>query len=121
MEDKKLTGEVAPEQIEAWKKKYGKVQGIVVDGHICYIRKIDRNTVNYALSQLSFTTRKGQALSADEVEVNMGRLFKTGEAVLTNCWIGGSETIRDDVSLYTAACLQAEQLVEFKESSLKNY
>lgn len=121
MGEKKLTGEVEQEQIDSWKKKYGKVQGIVVDGHICYIRKIDRNTMSYALSQLSFKMSRSGDLQDGEIEMNMGRLYKTGEAILTNCWIGGSEEIKQDNDLWANACMAAGELVQLKETSLKNF
>lgn len=115
----KLLGEVTPEQIEAWKKKYGKVTGIIVEGHICYLRKVDRNTTSYALSQMSF--KVGKADSGTDLEINMGKQFKTGEAVLNNCWLGGSDEIKADNALWMNACIKAGELIEFKEASLKNF
>ena len=43
-----LIGQATPEQIEAWKKKYGKLFGIKVDGHICYLKKPDRKILSFA-------------------------------------------------------------------------
>ena len=121
-EEKKLIGEVTPEQIENWKTKYGKVHGIIVDGHIGYVRKVDRATVSYALSHMSFkmSTEKGED-DAKTIEMNMGKLFKQGEAALNNCWIGGSEEIKTDMSLWSAACMKAGELIEIKEADLKNF
>ena len=121
-EDIKLIGEVTAEQIEKWKAKYGKVHGVVVDGHIAYVRKPDRATVSYALSQLSFrmSTDKG-ADDGQSLEMNMGKLLKQGEAVMTNCWLGGSEEIKAEAELWTAACMKAGELIEMKEAELKNF
>jgi|ERR1035437_5112271 hypothetical protein len=115
-----LVGEVTPEQIETWKAKYGKVHGVIVDGHIAYVRKIDRNTTSYALSNMSFKMTKNDNDTSD-IEMNMGKLAKTGEAVLMNCWIGGSEEIKKDESLWMNACIKAGELIEFKETELKNF
>lgn len=120
MNNEKLIGEVTPDQITEWKEKYGKVHGVVVDGHIAYVRKIDRNTTSYALSQMSFKMSKNDN-DTNDIEMNMGKLAKTGEAVLTNCWIGGSEEIKKDESLWVNACIKAGELIEFKETELKNF
>lgn len=117
-ENQLIIGEATAEQIEKWKVKYGAVHGIEVDGHICYVRKIDRNTASYALSQMSFKVNKSDN---NDVEINLGKQFKTGEAVLNNCWLGGSEEIRNDTSLWMNACIIAGQLIEIKEGSLKNF
>lgn len=116
----KLTGEADQAQIDEWKKKYGKIHGITVDGHIAYVRKIDRNTMSLALSRMSFKMTQNDGNTSD-VEMNMGKLYKTGEAVMTNCWIGGSEEIKKDDSLWMNACVKAGELIEFKETGLKNY
>ena len=120
METKKLIGEATPEQIEKWKAKYGKVHGVVVGGHIAYVRKVDRATVSYALSQMSFKMST-DADSEKMLEMNMGKLFKQGESVLNNCWLGGSDEIKTDMSLWPAACMKAGELIEIKESELKNF
>ena len=46
----KLIGKASHEQIESWKKQYGKVFGIKVEDHICYLRTPDRKTLSYATS-----------------------------------------------------------------------
>lgn len=118
----KLIGEVTAEQIEKWKAKFGKVHGIIVDGHIAYVRKPDRATVSYALSHMSFkmSTEKGEGMG-NSMEVNMGNMLKQGEAVMNNCWLGGSDEIKAETSLWTAACMKAGELIETKEAELKNF
>lgn len=121
----KLIGEVSQEQIDKWKAdpKIQRVHGIVVDGHIGYVKKPDRNTVSYALSQMSFKVDKGDKSLGENatVEMSMGKMYKQGEAVLTNCWLGGSEEMRKDTSLYVGACMIAGELIEIKEGELKNF
>ena len=57
MIEDKLIGEVSQEQIDQWKAdpKVLGVVGIIVGGHIGYVKKPDRNIVSYALSQMSFS------------------------------------------------------------------
>lgn len=114
----KLIGQVEQTQIDAWKKKYGAIHGIEVDGHICYLRKVDRNTASYALSHMSF---KVSSDNKSDIEVNLGKQMKTGEAVLNNCWLGGSDEIKNDPSLWMNAAISAGQLIEIKEAKLKNF
>lgn len=124
-EEKKLIGEVSQEQIDKWKAdpKVQRVHGIVVDGHICYVKKPDRGTVSYALSQMSFKMNKGDKSLGENasVEMSMGKMYKQGEAVLQNCWLGGSEEIRKDNGLWVGACMTAGELIEIKEGELKNF
>lgn len=111
-----LKGTATPEQIAAWKQKYGEVNQISIDHHVCYLKRPDRATLSYALSQMKFGMGGDDGTS---VEMDMGRMYKTGEAVMTNCWIGGSEEIKSDDSLWMNACTKASELIEFKEASLK--
>lgn len=125
MEQEKLIGEVSPEQIDKWKAdpRVQRVHGIIVDGHICYVKKPDRATVSYALSQMSFKINKGDKTLGENagVEMSMGKMYKQGEAVLQNCWLGGSEEIRKDNGLWIGACMTAGELIEIKEGELKNF
>lgn len=123
-QEEKLIGEVSQEQIDKWKAdpKIQGVSGIIVGGHICYVRKPDRSIVSYALSQMSFVMLQGDTPDdPGKLEMSMGKLQKQGEAVLNNCWLGGSEAIRTDMSLWTGACLKAGELIEYKEAQIKNF
>lgn len=119
----KLIGEVDQAQIDKWKAdpKNKGVNAIVVGGHICYLRKADRNVMSYALTQMSFNTSQGSDSEDGKVEISMGRLYKTGEALMNNCWLGGSEEIRTDDTLWLNACIKAGEVIEFKETQLKNF
>ena len=99
----KLIGEVTPEQIEEWKKKYGQVSGIIVDGHICYLKKPDRKILGFA----------SVAGKTDPMKFN--------EALLNNCFIGGSETIKTEDDLFIAASTKLSDLIEVKEAELVNF
>lgn len=122
MATKKLIGEVSQEQIDKWKAdpKIQGVSGIIVGGHIAYVRKPDHNVVSYALSQMSFSMSPTGS-EQGKIEMNMGKMLKQGEAVITNCWLGGSEEIRTNTKLWAGACLKAGELVEYEEGEIKNF
>ncbi|NCC74186.1 MAG: hypothetical protein EOM06_12395 [Sphingobacteriia bacterium] len=102
MTEQKLKGQATPEQIEEWKKKHGQVKGLIVDGHICYLKKPDRKT-------LSFATVAGQK---DPLKFN--------EILLNNCWLGGSEEIKTDDDLFLSAGAKISELITVKEAELVN-
>ena len=47
------------------------------------------------------------------------KIITAGEIILNACWVGGDEEIRKNEDLLVEACMQAVQLVERKEASLK--
>lgn len=102
MAEQKLKGQATPEQIEEWKKKYGKVSGIIVDGHIGYLRKPDRKTLSYA----------SVAGQKDPLKFN--------EVLLNNCWLGGSDEIKTDDELFLSVGSKLAELVTVKEAELVN-
>lgn len=118
----KLIGQVDQAQIDAWKAKpdVKGVHAIEVGGHICYLKTPDRNVISYATMHMSFKMSPGESAGLDGVEMSMGRLYKTGEAVLTNCWLGGSEEIKSNDTFWFNACVKAGELIDFKETTLKN-
>ncbi|WP_165027096.1 hypothetical protein [Dysgonomonas sp. ZJ279] len=122
MAKEKLIGEVDQAQIDKWKAdpKNKGVHGIVVGGHIGYVRTPDLNVISYALRHTSFKMSMDGG-STDGVEMNMGDMYKKGEAVLVNCWIGGSEDIRSNNKLYVGACMSAGNLIEYETAELKNF
>ena len=102
-EKEKLIGEATPEQIEGWKKKYGKVFGVKVGGHICYLKKPDRKVLGFA----------SVAGKVDPLKFN--------EAILNNCFIGGSEEIKKDDDLFLGASSVLQDLIQVKEAELVNF
>ena len=101
MSKNELIGQAAPEQIEAWKEKYGEVFAIKVDGHVCYLHKPDRKTISYA----------SVAGKTDPLKFN--------ETLLRECWLGGSEAVRKDDDKFLAAGGVLDRLVEVKEAELE--
>jgi hypothetical protein len=99
---KNLTGQVEPAQIEQWKKQCGEVKALIVDGHIGYLKKPDRRTLSYA-----------STIGAKDP-------IKFNEIILNNCWLGGSEAIKTDDSLFLSAGQVLADLIQVKEAELVN-
>lgn len=98
--NQKLIGEVTQEQIDLWKKKHRDVFSLIVDGHVAYFKKPDRKI-------LSFATAAG---SKDPIKFN--------EVLMNNCFIGGSEEVKTDDSLFLSASSKLAELIEIKEAEL---
>ena len=101
MSNEKLIGQATPEQIAEWKEKHGEIFSIKVDGHVCYLRKPRRKDISYA----------SVAGKTDSLKFN--------EAMLRQCWLGGSEAIRTDDDKFMGAGAILDQLVEVKEAELE--
>ncbi|GCD76656.1 MAG: hypothetical protein ACK4EX_02450 [Thermaurantimonas sp.] len=97
-----LIGQVPQSEIDAWKAKYGKVIGVKVENHIAYLRPPDRKIISYA-------SQAGK----DPIKFN--------EILLNNCWLGGSEAIRQDDSLFLSASSVLSELIQIKEAELINF
>lgn len=123
-EKTKLIGEVDQAQIDKWKAdpKIKGVHGIPVGGYIGYVKTPDLNVISYALRHVSFKmSMDGNSDGNTGLEMNMGDMYKKGEAVLINCWLGGAEEIRSNPKLYVGACIAAGNLIEYETAELKNY
>ena len=103
-----LIGQVDQEQIDKWKKLYGDIHSITVDGHIGYIKPFDRKTASIALQEVEISKH-----------TTLGEYYRIGQACLTHCWIGGSDEIQKKESLYIAAAVKAGELLDLKEAELK--
>lgn len=97
----KKTGVATPEQIAQWKEKHGDVFAVSVDGHVCYLKKPDRKTLAYASS------------------IGTKDPIKFNEVLLSNCWLGGSEAIKTDDSLFLGASGKLSEIIEVKEAELE--
>ena len=102
MTEETLIGQATPEQIQEWKNKYGKLYGVIVDGHIAYLKKPDRKTLGYAST------------------VGAKDPIKFNEVILNNCFIGGSDLIKTDDDLFFAASAKLVDLIQVKEAELVN-
>jgi len=100
MTEKKVST-ATTEQIELWKKQFGEVFSLDVEGHVAYLKKPSRKVMSMALS-----TGKNDPI-------------KFGEIILNNCWIDGDRQIIDDDRLFFGAMQQLDQMIEFASSEIK--
>lgn len=101
-ENKEVEGvETMQSKIDGWKKKYGRVFRLDVDGHTAYVRIPDRHV-------LSLAAIEG---GKDPIRYN--------EVVLRNCWLDGDERIKTDDGLFLGASAKLQELIDVKEAELK--
>lgn len=90
------------DQIELWKREYGDVFKLDVEGgYTCYLKKPTRRIYSMALSQ-------GQKSP-----------MRFNEIIINNCWIAGDEQIREDDDLFYAACGQIDVLIPEVAADIK--
>lgn len=99
--EKNMTGQAEPQQIDAWKKQYGEVYCVEVDGSVCYLHKPDRATLKAVAS------------------VGMNDPIRSNEVLLENCWIAGDESIKTDDAKFMGVSPVLAELVQIKEAVLK--
>jgi len=92
---------VSKTQIEDWKKKYGKVYKVEVDGKEAYLRTPDRRILAMVAAMAG----------------NDG--IKYNEAILKNCWLAGDEEIQTNDSLFLGVSAKLPDLIDIKEAELK--
>jgi hypothetical protein len=102
MKENTLIGQATPEQIGEWKKKNGKLWAIIVDGHICYIRKPTRHELSYSST------------------VSQSNPLKGNEVLLKAMWLGGSEAIQTEDELFFGASNKLSEIITVKEAELVN-
>ncbi|MCL2245851.1 MAG: hypothetical protein FWC10_01920 [Lentimicrobiaceae bacterium] len=114
-----IAGKATLEQIEIWKKQYGEVYEIEVEGHYGYIREFDRETMKYALSQLKIKVDADKKDEKNVTEIDMEKIVNIGEIGLQNCWLGGDELLRTNGRLSIAASMIVGELFDIAEGNLK--
>ena len=92
---------ITKEQIKEWKKQYGDIYVLNIEGKEAYLRTPDRQTLSYA-STLA---------TKDPLKFN--------EVVLNNCWLGGDEEIKTDDALFLAVSSKLPDLIQIKEATLE--
>ena len=124
-----------PEQIEKWKKDYGKVhvleipeKHVTADGE----RFDDENEATDHAAELKDKTVTAELVTAylktpSRKVISMATSLggkdpiKFGEIILKNCWLGGDERIQTDDDLFLAANGVLGDLIKIKSATLKNY
>ena len=96
------TGQATKEEIDAWKKKHGKIFAIIVGGHICYLRKPSRSELSYAAT------------------VSQNNTLKGNEVLMKAMWLGGSQDIQTEDELFFGASAKLAEVIQVKEAELVN-
>lgn len=97
-----LIGQASEQQIQDWKKKYKHVHAIEVEGHVGYVKRPGR----LEMSQASVLGAN------DPITFN--------EVLLNSCWLGGSEEIKTDDSLFLGVGAVLGEIVHVASASIKN-
>ncbi len=100
MDPKKLIGQEAQDKIDQWKKEYGDVFQVKVDGHVAYFKKPGRKILASASKSLENSN------------------IQYVEDLLENTFIGGSREVIDNDDFFLAAMQVIDQLIEVKEAEL---
>jgi hypothetical protein len=87
------------EQIEEFKKKYGQIFEVAVDGKSCILHKPTRQNLSYA--------------SAVKDPIKMS------EVMLDQLWVEGDEEIKTDDELFMAVSAKMDRLMAIKEAEVK--
>ncbi|MDR2564371.1 MAG: hypothetical protein LBC98_10610 [Prevotellaceae bacterium] len=88
-------------KIEEWKKQYGSIFRIEVDGRECYLKPPSRKALGYA----------SMAAKQNPLAFN--------EVILRECWLTGDEEIRTDDTLFLSVAPHLDRLIEVKEAELE--
>ena len=103
---REINGGVTDEQLTAWKRRYGKVMIVEIEEddelHKVYLHRPSLDTMA-AVSKIGKT---------NDVE--------SAKVMLANCWLGGSEAVKDDAVLFMEATKQLSKIFERCTSRLKN-
>lgn len=101
-------GNITPEQIDEWKKKYkaDKLHKLTVkdkDGNpiVGYLRPPGREVKATALSMYS-----------------QNKILECGEFIRDNCWLGGDERLKMSGDIADTAAIQASGIIKFLEAEL---
>ena len=89
------------EQVKGWKKKYGKLFRIKLDGKECILHKPDRLILDLAIKS------------------SKDRDSMFNETIFKNCWLSGSKEFITDSDLFMGASAKLDKIVKFKEAELE--
>jgi len=99
--DQNTKKELSTAEIEAFKGQYGGVYLIEVEDKKCYLHTPTRVILDAA------SAASGKANS------------KFNEVILKGCWLAGDKEIVNDDAYFLAASTKLDDIIEFKEASLK--
>lgn len=100
--EQKSTAAITVEQVEAWKKQYGKVYICTTkDGKICYFKRPNRKII-----------------AAAAIDGGIDNV-RQKEFVVRNCWLGGDMDIQTDDKYFFALLPLVDSMIEIVECTLK--
>lgn len=99
--ENKMVGQATPEQIKAWKEKFGDIFAVKCDNHIAYLKTPSRKVLGYA------------AVAGKD------NPLKFNEVILNDCFVGGSEAIKTDDKLFLGVSSKLAEIIEIKEVELE--
>lgn len=101
-------GNITPEQIEVWKKKYktDKLHKLSV--------KVNENDT--AVGYLRPPTREVKATALSMYSQN--KILECGEFIRNNCWLGGDDRLMTNGDIADSAAIQASAIIKFLEAEL---
>ncbi|MDZ4212933.1 MAG: hypothetical protein U1C59_14590 [Methylotenera sp.] len=97
--DQNTLVDLTEDQIEAYKKEYGEIFVIELDGKKCFLHKPNRQILDAANLQ-----KKSSAFN---------------ETLLKNCWIAGDKEFVTHDEFFFPACKRLDELITFKDAELK--
>jgi hypothetical protein len=92
---------VTQKQIQEWKKEHGEVIKLSADNLEGYIKKPDRKVLSLAMT---------------EAQVDP---FGMIEVILTNCWLGGDDEMKNNDSYLMGINAQIDKVIEIKTVEIK--
>ena len=92
--------EFTQEQIEGYKKKYGRVFKIECDNKTALLRTPNRKQLAYV------------------AQATQSNALKGNEVLLNECWIDGDEELRSDDACFLGISAQLSKLIEIRTAEL---
>lgn len=96
---------VTKAQINEWKEHYGEVFELEVDGKKGYVRKPGRKQLSYA----STVSNSNGVIDS----------IAFAEHILSACWLGGDEEIKNNDDYFLAVVPTLEELTQRAEARIK--
>lgn len=101
-------GNISPEQISEWKKKY-KTEKL----HKLTVKDKDGNPI------VGYLKPPGREIKATALSMySQNKILECGEFIRDNCWLGGDERLKMSGDIADTAAIQASGIIKFLEAEL---
>lgn len=94
-------GAIAPEQIAAWKREFGKVYVVEADGKKGYLRRPTRKIISAA------------------TVIGGNDALRSKEVLIENCWLGGDAELKSEDRYFIALAGRIDEIIEVAQVELK--